>query len=134
KKMLFRDGQWDDQWTNCMHLRSLTHAHQLMALRLVHYVATLLDLLDFGRPSHRALLFLLTSVLQKVSRLMVYNADGSGRVQKGTLYISSVWQEMRLTHMLSISLDDLIRGVAEGLWQGLPRKRRKDKTCQVAWA
>lgn len=134
KKMLFRDGQWGDQWKNCMHLRPITHAHQLMALRQVHYVGRLLDLLDFGRPSHRAILFLLTSVLQKVSRLMVYNADGIGRVQKGTLYISSVWQEMRLTHMLSISLDDLIRGVAEGLWQGLPRKRRKDKTRQVAWA
>jgi predicted RNA-binding Zn-ribbon protein involved in translation (DUF1610 family) len=97
KKMLFRDGQWGDQWKNCLHLRPVTHAHQLFAERQLHYVARFWELLDLARPEHRALLFTGTSTLQKTSRLMVYNADGIGRVQKGTLYVSSVWQERNVS-------------------------------------
>jgi len=133
-KMLSRDGQWGDQWKNCMHLRTITHAHQLFALRQLHYVGRFLDLLDLSIPEHRALLFTGTSVLQKTSRLMVYNADGIGRVQKGTLYISSVWQEMRFSHMLSIAVDDMLRAVQEGLWSSLPQRSRAGGSVRVAWA
>jgi len=62
---------------------------------------------------------------------MVYNADGIGRVQKGTLYISSVWQEMRFSHMLRISADDMVRAAHEGMWTTLPRKRNTNGTCQI---
>ena len=133
-KMLFRDGQWGDQWKNCLHLRPITHAHQLFAERQVHYIGRFFELLDLRRHEHRALLFTGTSVLQKTSRLMVYNADGIGRVQKGTLYISSVWQEMRFSHMLRIAAADMIRATKEGLWTTLPSKRRRDGTFNAVWA
>jgi len=47
---------------------------------------------------------------------MVFNADGIGRVQKGTLYVSSIWQEMNLIHLMKISLGDILRATNEGLW------------------
>ena len=133
-KMLFRDGQWGDQWKNCMHLRPITHAHQLFTERQLHYIGRFLDALDLGRPEHRAVLFAGTSILQKTSRLMVYNADGIGRVQKGTLYISSVCQEMRFSHMLRITAGDLLRAAKEGLWTTLPKKRSKVLALHAVWA
>ena len=132
-KMLFRDDQWGDQWKNCLHLRPITHAHQFFTRRQLHYLGRFIDLIDISRPEHRALLFACTSILQKTSRLMVYNADGIGRVQKGTLYISSVLQEMRFTHMLKITINDLLRAVKEGMWSYLPLKREKDSTAQMCW-
>ncbi|MGI6379288.1 MAG: DNA methyltransferase [Anaerolineae bacterium] len=133
-RMLFRDGQWGDQWKNCLHLRPITHAHQLLFERQIHYLARFLDMLDLGRPEHRALLFTGTSVMQKTSRLMVYNSDGIGRVQKGTLYISSVCQEMRFSHMLRIAADDMVRAAREGMWTTLPSRRKRDGTSRAVWA
>ena len=133
-KMLFRDGQWGDQWKSCLHLRPVTHAHQLFAERQLHYIARFLEHLDLSSPVHRAILFTATSVLQKTSRLMVYNADGIGRVQKGTLYISSVWQEMRFSHMLRIAAGDMIRATEEGLWTTLPRRRTRSSASRAVWA
>lgn len=132
-KMLFRDGQWGDQWKSCLHLRPITHAHQLFAERQLHYVARFLELLDVSRPEHKAILFTATSILQKTSRLMVYNADGIGRVQKGTLYISSVWQEMRFSHMLRIAADDMIRASDEGMWTTLPVRRAHAGVSRAVW-
>ena len=133
-KMLFRDGQWGDQWKSCLHLRPITHAHHLFAERQLHYIARFLDLLDLTQPEHRAILFTATSVLQKTSRLMVYNADGIGRVQKGTLYISSVLQEMRFSHMLRISADDMLRAADEGMWTSLSARREKAGVSYCNWA
>lgn len=65
---------------------------------------------------------------------MVYNADGIGRVQKGTLYISSVFQEMRFTHMLAIAVKDMRRAVKEGMWETLPRTQRNGGCATVVWA
>lgn len=133
-KMLFRDGQWGDQWKNCLHLRPVTHVHQLLTERQLHYAARFYELLDLSRPVHRALLFTGTSVLQKTSRLMVYNADGIGRVQKGTLYISSVFQEMRFSHIFRIAARDMLRATNEGMWTTLPKKNRRDNTNHMVWA
>ena len=132
-KMLFRDGQWGDQWKNCLHLRPITHSHQLFSERQFHYISRFLELLDLSKAEHRALLFTATSILQKTSRLMVYNADGIGRVQKGTLYISSVWQEMRFSHMLKIAAQDMLRAAKEGMWTSFPEKRNKANTVCCNW-
>jgi 16S rRNA G966 N2-methylase RsmD len=133
-KMLFRDGQWGDQWKSCLHLRPITHAHQLLFDRQVHYVGRFLDLLDLDRPEHRALLFTGTSVLQKTSRLMRYMSDGIGRIQNGVLYIASCTQEMRFSHMLRIAANDMIRATDEGMWTALPSKEKRDKTYHAVWA
>ncbi len=127
--MLNRTGQWGDQWRNCLHLRPITHAHQLFFPGQLRYLARLMELIDDMRPDHQQLLlFVLSSVIQKASRLMSYNADGIGRVQKGVLYISSCGQEMRLTHLLRITIKDLKRAIKEGLWQMLPNRRYKPKS------
>lgn len=133
-KMLFRDGQWGDQWKNCMHLRFVTHAHQLFTERQLHYLGRFLELVDMRRPEDRALMYACTSILQKTSRLMVYNADGIGRVQKGTLYISSVFQEMRFSHMLRITGADLLRACGEGLWTKFPERRRASGCWASVWS
>lgn len=125
--MLHRTGQWGDQWRNCLHLRPITHAHQMFFPGQLRYLARLLELIDRLSAEHRQMmLFVLSSVIQKASRLMSYNADGIGRVQKGVLYISSCGQEMRLTHLMRITINDLGRAVNEGLWNSLPAKRKKE--------
>jgi len=133
-KMLFRDGQWGDQWKNCLHLRPVTHAHQLFAERQVHYIGRFFELLDVHRPEHRAILFTGTSILQKTSRLMRYMSDGIGRIQNGVLYIASCTQEMRFSHMLRIAAADMIRAAKEGMWTTLPSKRGRDGTFNAVWA
>ena len=65
---------------------------------------------------------------------MVYNADGIGRVQKGTLYISSVFQEMRFSHMFRIAARDMLRAANEGMWTTLPKKNKRDRTNHMVWA
>ncbi|UBU62549.1 site-specific DNA-methyltransferase [Acidithiobacillus ferrooxidans] len=122
-KMLGRDGQWGDQWKNCIHLRPITHAHQFFFPGQLRYLSRLIELMDYKNPIHQAFLFVVSSVLLKSSRLMSYNADGIGRIQKGVLYISSCAQEMRLTHMIRISLEDTGRSVAEGMWRDIPKRR-----------
>lgn len=133
-QMLFRTGQWGDQWKSCLHLRPITHAHQLLFERQLHYVARFLELLDLDRPDHRALLFTATSVLQKTSRLMRYMSDGIGRIQNGVLYIASCSQEMRFSHMLRIAATDMGRAVAEGMWAHLPSQKQLHGRCSSIWA
>lgn len=122
-RMLDRDGQWGDQWKNCMHLRPVTHAHQLFFPGQIRYLARFLELIDFDDPVHQSLVFVVSSILLKCSRLMRYMSDGIGRIQNGVLYVASCSQEMRLTHMLKIALGDIERSVAEGLWRDLPKNR-----------
>jgi len=114
--MMFKDGAWGDQWHSCLHHKYATHAHHFFSARQHILAAAILNRLDFANPTHKAILYLLTSCLQKASRLMVFNADGIGRVQKGTLYVSSIWQEMNLIHLMKISLGDILRATNEGLW------------------
>jgi DNA-directed RNA polymerase subunit RPC12/RpoP len=115
--MLFREGAWGDQWHSCLHHQFSTHAHHFFSARQHIIADAILKRLNSYEPTHKAILFLLTSCLQKASKLMVFNADGIGRVQKGTLYVSSIWQEMNLIHLMRISLNDLLRATNEGLWQ-----------------
>ena len=115
--MLFREGSWGDQWHSCLHHQFSTHAHHFFSARQHIIADAILKRLNPYEPTHKAILFLLTSCLQKASKLMVFNADGIGRVQKGTLYVSSIWQEMNLIHLMRISLKDLLRATNEGLWQ-----------------
>jgi hypothetical protein len=126
-RMLDRDGQWGDQWKNCMHLRPVTHAHQLFFPGQIRYLARFLELIDFDDPVHQSLVFVVSSILLKCSRLMRYMSDGIGRIQNGVLYVASCSQEMRLTHMLKIALGDIERSVAEGLWRDLPKNREKSR-------
>lgn len=124
-QMLGRSDQWGDQWKNCMHLRPVTHAHQLLFPGQLRYIGRFLELIDQNDPAHQGVLFVASSVLLKCSRLMRYMSDGIGRIQNGVLYIASCSQEMRFTHMMRIALQDIQRSVHEGLWQDLPMKRER---------
>jgi hypothetical protein len=65
--------------------------------------------------SHANLLrFTLTSIAIKTSKLMNYNADGVGRVMKGTLYESSLIQECNPAWLASLALRDITKLCSAG--------------------
>jgi 16S rRNA G966 N2-methylase RsmD len=88
----------------------VSHIHHFYLRRALQPLGRLYRLArELPDRLRRLLLFLLTSVSVKTSRLMNYNADGVGRVMKGTLYQSSLIQECNVYWMLGLALADLRR-------------------------
>jgi 16S rRNA G966 N2-methylase RsmD len=88
----------------------VTHVHHFYTLRNLRALGALLDEARQAPPDiARLLRFLVTSVAVKASNLMNYNADGVGRVLKGTLYRSSLVQECNPFWLASIALADIRR-------------------------
>jgi 16S rRNA G966 N2-methylase RsmD len=59
------------------------------------------------------LIFYLTSILYKASKMMAHNSDGIGRIQKGILYIPPVEHDINILHFLEDSHNDFICGFEE---------------------
>ena len=108
EKMMFSGEKWGQLWRSGYHF-GITHVHHFYTIRNLYTLAHLWieakntrnDLKDF-------IIFWITSIMIKSSRLMNYNADGIGRVMKGNLYISSLVQEVNPLHFLKIALRDFV--------------------------
>jgi hypothetical protein len=88
----------------------VTHVHHFYTLRNLRALGSLLAEARGAPPSiARLLRFLVTSIAVKASKLMNYNADGVGRVLKGTLYASSLVQECNPFWLATIALADIRR-------------------------
>jgi 16S rRNA G966 N2-methylase RsmD len=88
----------------------VTHTHQFYTPRNLRALAAMLEEAQHAPPVVAKLLrFLVTSIAVKASKLMNYNADGVGRVLKGTLYASSLVQECNPFWLASIALKDIRR-------------------------
>jgi 16S rRNA G966 N2-methylase RsmD len=91
----------------------VTHIHHFYTARNLHLLGRMLAAARSARPSiARLLRFLVTSIAVKASKLMNYNADGVGRVLKGTLYASSLVQECNPLWLARIALKDIARFAA----------------------
>jgi 16S rRNA G966 N2-methylase RsmD len=98
----FKDGLTD--------LYGITHIHDFFTSRNLQAFGRLLTLShEASYDAQRLIQFLVTSVAIKSSKLMNYNADGVGRVMKGTLYESSLVQEANPFWLIDISLKDMHR-------------------------
>jgi 16S rRNA G966 N2-methylase RsmD len=88
----------------------ITHIHHFYTLRNLRALSSLLAAAR-RTPARvtRLLRFLVSSIAIKASKLMNYNADGVGRVLKGTLYGSSLVQECNPFWLAEIALKDLTR-------------------------
>jgi hypothetical protein len=64
-----------------------------------------------------ALLFELTSILLKASRLMAHNKDGIGRIQKGTFYIPQIEHDINVWRFMEDSLNDFRAGFKEIIYE-----------------
>jgi 16S rRNA G966 N2-methylase RsmD len=88
----------------------ITHVHQFYTPRNLRALGLLLAEAKKNDPRVAQLLrFLVTSIAVKASKLMNYNADGVGRVLKGTLYASSLVQECNPYWLAEIALKDIRR-------------------------
>jgi 16S rRNA G966 N2-methylase RsmD len=88
----------------------ITHVHQFYTPRNLRTLGLLLAEAQNNDPRvARLLRFLVTSIAVKASKLMNYNADGVGRVLKGTLYASSLVQECNPFWLAEIALKDIRR-------------------------
>src|SRR5205807_1222850 len=88
----------------------ITHVHHFYTARNLRALGAILaEARNAGPRIARLLRFLVTSIAIKASKLMNYNADGVGRVLKGTLYASSLVQECNPFWLLSIALKDIRR-------------------------
>ena len=107
-----RSGVW-----GCLHRtgyhHGITHAHHFYTWRVLEALDTIWGLIGqapSGVQHHLRFWFLATAV--KCSKLMNYNADGIGRVMKGSLYVSSLTQEVSPFHFLSITLRDMVSALS----------------------
>jgi hypothetical protein len=88
----------------------VTHVHHFYTLRNLRALGLLLAAARKAQRRIGLLLrFLVTSIAVKASKLMNYNADGVGRVMKGTLYTSSLVQECNPFWLAEIALKDIRR-------------------------
>jgi 16S rRNA G966 N2-methylase RsmD len=91
----------------------VTHVHHFYTERNLHVLGRMLTAARSARPSvARLMRFAVTSIAVKASKLMNYNADGVGRVLKGTLYASSLVQECNPLWLARIALKDIARFAA----------------------
>ncbi|MBM4023994.1 MAG: hypothetical protein FJ280_01085 [Planctomycetes bacterium] len=60
-----------------------------------------------------SLLFTLTSILLKSSRMMAHNSDGIGRIQKGTYYIPQIEHDVHVGKFMEEAFGDMVRGFQE---------------------
>jgi 16S rRNA G966 N2-methylase RsmD len=91
----------------------ITHVHHFYTARNLHLLGRMLAAARSVRPPvARLLRFVITSIAAKASKLMNYNADGVGRVLKGTLYASSLVQECNPLWLARIALKDIARFAA----------------------
>jgi hypothetical protein len=88
----------------------ITHVHHFYTLRNLRALGVVLAAARKADPRiGRLLRFLVTSIAVKASKLMNYNADGVGRVLKGTLYASSLVQECNPFWLAEIAFKDIRR-------------------------
>jgi 16S rRNA G966 N2-methylase RsmD len=88
----------------------ITHVHQFYTPRNCHALARLAARVrNASGSTTRLLRFVFSSIAVKASKLMNYNADGVGRVLKGTLYASSLVQECNPFWLAELALKDVAR-------------------------
>lgn len=88
----------------------ISHVHHFYTERNVAAISELISgCKDLSARQASLMRFLLTSIAVKASKLMNYNADGVGRVMKGTLYASSLVQECNPFWLAEVSLRDIER-------------------------
>jgi len=64
-------------------------------------------------PFASALLFCLTSIALKASRMMAHNNDGIGRIQKGTYYIPQIEHDINVLDFFEEAVGDMKAGYRE---------------------
>ena len=77
---------------------NITHIHQYFTNRNLYVVS---KFLDTCKRKNFKIWFIISSLLQKASKLMALNKDYVGRVTKGVLYISSTRQEINLFYFIN---------------------------------
>jgi hypothetical protein len=73
----------------------------------------LTEISKFDNLIQDTLLFCLSSILLKSSKMMVHNADNIGRIQKGTLYIPPLIHDVNVWRFYHEGFDDLLAGYSE---------------------
>jgi hypothetical protein len=98
----YKDALWESY--------GITHVHHFYTKRNLRVLSLLLaEARRMEKRISRLLQFLVTSIAVKASKLMNYNADGVGRVLKGTLYAGSLVQECNPFWLAEIALKDIRR-------------------------
>jgi hypothetical protein len=88
----------------------ISHVHHFYTPRNLRALGLLLlEAREAEKRVGMLLRFLVTSIAVKASKLMNYNADGVGRVLKGTLYASSLVQECNPFWLAEIAFRDIRR-------------------------
>ena len=89
---------------------NITHVHHYYTRRNLHVLS---KFFDFCKEKNIKLWFIISSLLQKASKLMALNKDYIGRVTKGVLYISSTRQEINLFHYINKNIVSFMKALEE---------------------
>ena len=118
--MLFREGEWGDQWRSSYH-HGVSHSHHFYTARNLHILAAVwarISEVKIGLD-RRALTFWFTSSLSRLTRLNRYMRQHNRHVGplSGTLFIGPIQAEISPFYFLTEKLKDL-RKVFEANAQG----------------
>ena len=87
---------------------NITHVHQYFTKRNLYVISKFLDLC---KKINFKIWFLISSLLQKASKLMALNKDYIGRVTKGTLYVSSTRQEINIFYFINKNISSFTQAL-----------------------
>jgi DNA modification methylase len=103
---------WGDKWrAGTSNFRTVC---ELYTKRNLWAVSCMLSAIRNSKcKSVDALLFTLTSILLKCSKMMAHNNDGIGRIQKGTYYVPQLIHDVHVGRFFEEALSDMVAGYEE---------------------
>jgi DNA modification methylase len=111
KKMLFKDGEWGDQWRSSYH-KGVTHSHHFYTTRNYWILSDIWQEINEYQTYEcfRLLRFWFTSSLSRLTRLNRYMAQHNRHVGPlaGTLFIGPIQAEISPFYFFSNKLNDII--------------------------
>lgn len=99
---------WGVEWREGRNFRNVS---DLFTKRNLWALSLILDKINQLSSSYKSsLVFSLTSILLKSSRMMAHNNDGIGRIQKGTYYIPQLIHDINVWKFMEEAVGDMILG------------------------
>ena len=114
-RMMNIDGELDQRWGilwRKLHTGINTVA-DFYTKRNLWAISLIIAKIKETSEANDALLFLITSLIYKASKMMGHNSDGIGRIQKGTYYVPPNQHIINVWNFMVDSLSDFMRGYEE---------------------
>ena len=98
------------RWLSDLKNLNINYVNQMFTKRNLWALSLIIEEIRKLENVSDSLLFLLTSIIYKASKMMGHNSDGIGRIKKGTYYVPPVQHIINVWDFMRDSLSDFIMG------------------------